>query len=90
MAFVIGSDLGATWATIGFHDVPLLLATKRAVLAGAGGGGWGRDEAFALSSIRTENDRVNGLHMFVYIVPKTLEPVKLLDLTRGFGENIEV
>ena len=34
-------------------------------------------------------DRVNGLHMFVYIVPKTLEPVKLLDLIRGFGENFD-
>jgi hypothetical protein len=44
MAFVIGSDLGATWATIGFHDVPLLLATKRAAALAGGDGqepvGW--------------------------------------------------
>jgi hypothetical protein len=38
MAFVIGSDLGATWATIGFHDVPLLLATKRAAALAGGDG----------------------------------------------------
>ena len=38
MAFVIGSDLGATWTTIGFHDVPLLLATKRAAALAGGDG----------------------------------------------------
>jgi hypothetical protein len=56
MAFVIGSDLGATWATIGFHDVPLLLATKRAAaLAGWDGQepvGWeGLHEASAQETV---------------------------------------